>query len=181
MSNSDKNEDIDISLTNDAEKNINENLNFLKIKHIDLEEITNKLIEENEFIRIITNKNIKDDSISNPNISEIEGKIIKNYGNNLTKEIESDSDKIRRNIKIQINDNDKKYFIYISFIRITNNENNAKQQYTLSLEFQYQKLCNINFNNFCFGFCKFFCQQIFCEKCCQKKYENEINNYLDNI
>ena len=182
MINSKKDDQIDISLTNNAEDNINEKLSFLKIKIIDVEEITKKFIEENELIRIITNKNIKDDNISNPIITDTEGKTTMNYGNNIIKEIEKNSDKIRRKIKIKINDNGKKYVIDISMIRITNNENNEKQQYTLSLELHYKKICNINFNNFCCGFfCKFCCQKIFCESCCQKQYENEIDQYLDNI
>lgn len=184
MDNDKNNINILIENENENENSKIKTLNFLKVKHINLKEVINKINNDNSLVRIITNKHIEDDCEKDILESNQSYSFKKEYKNKIVKNISFKGNEIKKNINIEIINDNKNYNINITFIRITNIENSDKQQYTVSLDLRYKKICDFHCceNSFCCIFiCFAFCQKFCCQCCYQSQYEIQIENYLDDI
>lgn len=177
------NSDTSIDILIEQRKNKKfKNINILKVKNIDLKQVINKINGDNLIVRIITNKNIEDDEIKEKIEIDKQYHFVREY-NNTKKKILFTGDKENKKIKIEINNNNKNYYINISLIKITNIPNSIKQQYTLSLDLEYEEMCHFS----CFQksilciLCHTMCQKCCCNSCCIDKYEKQMDNYLDNL
>tara|TARA_Y100000991_G_C21960371_1_gene344152 strand:- start:970 stop:1554 length:585 start_codon:yes stop_codon:yes gene_type:complete len=184
--NEENNVNIIIENENENENSNNKikTLNFLKVKNINLKEVINKINNDNSLVRIITNKYIEDDFEQDILESDQLYSFKKEYQNKIIKNISFKGNEIKKHINIEIINNNKNYNINITFIRITNIENSEKQQYTVSLDLSYKKICDFHCcqKSFCCIFiCYAFCQKFCCQCCCQSQYEIQIENYLDEI
>lgn len=181
---SQENDDNNVNILIENENSKIKTLQFLKVKNINLKEIINKINNDNSLVRIITNKNIEDDCEQDKLELDQSYSFNKEYKNKIVKNIYFKGNESRKNIDMEIINKGEKYNINITFIRITNIENSDKQQYTLSLDLKYEKICDFLCfqNSFCCIFiCSSFCHKFCCQCCCQSQYEIQIENYLDNI
>ena len=174
---------VNILIENENENNKIKTLNFLKVKNINLKEVINKINNDNSLVRIITNKHIEDDCEQDILETDQSYSFKKEYQNKIIKNISFKGNEIKKHINIEIINKSTNYNINITFIRITNIKNSDKQQYTVSLDLQYEKICDFPFwkNSFCLFICSSFCQKFCCQCCCQSQYEIQIENYLDDI
>ena len=156
---------------------VKKNINILKVKNLNLDEIMKKIYFENEIINIITSKNIETDLYDLENM-DYNKPYINNYSNNsINKKLSKKKITNKTEINIEIDFKNKLYNISIIFTQLSFKKDTKEQQYTISFELEYDKSCTVDCNyNLC-NLIKLFC----CPKLCQEKFESEINKYLDEL